>query len=215
MTTPARTNPVAALLLAAGAGRRFGQLKQLQEVLAGQSLVRRAAQTVLRARLPLHVVIGAEASRVREALDGLPLRFVESPDWRLGMGHSLAAGMQAIDAPHDGRCYDAALILLSDQPLLETTDLLALLELHHRDPDAILSADYGNEVLGPPCLFPRRFFPELQALQGDRGARALLRRHADAVRRVRMPHAATDVDTPEDLALAAERLARHPANRTD
>ncbi|MGH8517768.1 MAG: nucleotidyltransferase family protein, partial [Panacagrimonas sp.] len=87
-------------------------------------------------------------------------------------------------------------------------DLRALLEEHAAHPDAIVAADHGGDTLGPPCLFPARDFPALVALDGDRGARVLLRQHPERVRRVSMPRAALDVDTPEDLARAA-----HPTQR--
>ena len=52
-----------------------------------------------------------------------------------------------------------------------------------------------------PAIFPRWSFRELGELRGDRGAGALLQRHADRVVRVPIAAAALDVDTPEDLLL--------------
>lgn len=100
----------------------------------------------------------------------------------------------------------AVLILLADQPLVSVEDLHRILREHQAHPDAIVAADYGDDVLGPPSLFPARWFDALGALQGDRGARALLREHRASVRTLAMPDAGVDVDTPEDLAKAEARL---------
>jgi molybdenum cofactor cytidylyltransferase len=68
-------------------------------------------------------------------------------------------------------------------------------------PDRIVAAQYTGTT-GAPAIFPSELFGELAALQGDRGARALLSLHADRVVAVPMPSAALDVDTPADLARA-------------
>lgn len=194
------TDEVRALLLAAGAGRRYGRLKQL-ETLCGQRLVRRAALIVLTAGLRLDVVIGAEADRVRRELQDLPLRLIENPDWARGMGGSIACAVSQL-MPADPA---AVLIVLADQALLTPADLQALIGEHRRYPQAILAADYGPS-LGPPCLFPRTYLPALRALSGDRGAGVLLQQYDEALRRLPMPHAGIDIDSPADLARVAELL---------
>lgn len=191
---------LAIVLLAAGTSSRFGSLKQL-EVIQGRSLVRRAADTALSTGLPLWVVTGAQADRVQAELAGLALRCVHNPDWERGMGGSLSHGVREA-----GAHAEALIVMLADQPLIEPDDLRALLQEHVAHPVAIVAADHGDDTLGPPCLFPARDFPALIALDGDRGARALIRQQPERVRRVPMPHAALDIDTPEDLARATAHL---------
>jgi molybdenum cofactor cytidylyltransferase len=68
-----------------------------------------------------------------------------------------------------------------------------------------VAATYAG-IAGVPAVFPRWAFPGLSALRGDQGARALLHRYVDRVRRIPMPNAAFDIDSPEDLqALEAAR----------
>ncbi len=88
---------IAGILLAAGSATRMGQNKLLLE-LGGEPLVRRAARTALEAGLaPLLVVVGHEAERVREALAGLPCRFVENPAGGRRAGHlASSAGVAAV-----------------------------------------------------------------------------------------------------------------------
>lgn len=193
---------VALVLLAAGGSRRFGALKQVQ-VLEHQTLVRRAALAALATGLPVHVVTGAEHERVAAEFADLALQQIHTHEWSRGMGHSLSTAVRALQGATPAP--QALLILLADQPLVDAKDLEAILHQHHLHPGAIVAADHGA-VLGPPCLFPATWFDALAALDGDRGARGLIQQHRDAVVTVAMPHAALDVDTPEDLVRAIEVL---------
>ena len=103
---------VAALLLAAGRGTRFGAAPKLLAEFAGEPLVRPAARAALASRAgPLLVVLGHESEGVRRALDGLAYRAVPNPDYADGLSTSLRAGFRAL--PPDA---DAALVLLGDMP---------------------------------------------------------------------------------------------------
>lgn len=196
------------IILAAGTSNRFGALKQLQP-LGGLSLVRRAALTALATGLPVLAVIGANAEAVGAELRDLPLRLLHNPEWSRGMGHSLALAVRRLSA--ESPALAAVLVTLADQPLIESADLAALVREYLTAPsDEIVAADHGD-TLGPPCLFPSPYFPALAALDGDRGARVLLREHGDKLRRIAMPHAAIDIDTPDDLAHAEAVLGQRGA----
>jgi CTP:molybdopterin cytidylyltransferase MocA len=69
------------------------------------------------------------------------------------------------------------------------------------------SADHGT-LLGPPCLFPQRWYPELAALSGPQGARRLLQKHAAEVESLPLPQATADIDTPEDYRRLLQDLSR-------
>ncbi|MES0873149.1 nucleotidyltransferase family protein [Sinimarinibacterium thermocellulolyticum] len=191
---------IAGVLLAAGAARRFGSPKQLA-CLDGVALVRRSAQALLDAGLPLTVVTGAHADAVGAALAGLPLRLIHNADWREGLGRSIACAVAALG---DDAALDGVLIALADQPLVGASQLRRLLAAH--EAGAITAADHGT-VVGPPAVFARAHFAALAALRGDSGARALLAAQAGRLRRVPMPEAAIDIDTPAQwrAAQAAQR----------
>jgi CTP:molybdopterin cytidylyltransferase MocA len=195
----------AIVLLAAGTSSRYGTSpKQLAVLEDGRSLVRRAAETALSTALPVWVVTGAGAERVQDVLAGLPLSVVHNAEWTRGMGSSLSVGVrQAMEAG-----ASAVIVMLADQPLVDAGDLRALLQEHAAHANSIIAAEYGAGVSGPPCLFPAADFPALVALDGDRGARQVIKQNADRVRRVAMPHAALDVDTPQDLARASDLLRK-------
>lgn len=187
------------LLLAAGNASRFGSLKQCWQ-LEGVSLLRRAASTAIATGASVVVVTGAQADRVSEEIADLLVARVHNPDWEQGMGSSIACGFRYLAAKEPQSA--ATIVCLADQPLVGAPQLRRLIEAHRSDPERIIASDHGG-VLGPPCLFPRAYYAELETLSGAAGARPLLQRHADRVITIPMPEAATDIDTPED----AQRLS--------
>jgi molybdenum cofactor cytidylyltransferase len=193
------TKGVHIILLAAGSASRFGGAKQAAPI-DGVAMVRRAAQSAIATGAEVIVVTGAHLEAVHAAVEGLPLTLVHNADWQAGMGGSIACGVRALPPQ-----TDAAIIALADQPLVGTAQLRQLIDDPRRDTDRIIAAQHG-ETLGPPCLFPRRYFDELAGLSGMQGARKLLQQHSTNVVAVPMPEAAVDVDTREDyVRLTADR----------
>jgi molybdenum cofactor cytidylyltransferase len=182
-----------AIVLAAGASTRFGSPKQLVR-LAGRPLlhtvVTRAAEVTGNAFI---VVLGSGAAELAPLLKHSPGAVVINRDWREGLASSIRAGVARLPP-----ACTAALLLLADQAGVTTHDLRRLAGTWRKQPHRIAAALYAGTV-GAPAIFPRSLFPELAALRGDAGARAVLRRGADTLVRVPMPSAALDVDTPEDL----------------
>lgn len=189
---------VAAVVLAAGSARRFGSSKLLA-LLDGVPVVRRTVERALASRVDaVLVVTGADGAAVGEALAGLPVRLVPNPRWESGMGTSLAAGIAALPAEATG-----AVILLGDQPTVEPAVIDAVVSAHARSGLPVVTSRYRGEH-GHPVLFDRAVFAELEALAGDRGARAVVERDSSRVEVVAVDRTApADVDTPADLARVA------------
>jgi CTP:molybdopterin cytidylyltransferase MocA len=184
----------AAILLAAGASTRLGHPKQLVEI-DGEPLLRRAAQALLAtAPTVLLVVLGHEADLMRAVLAGVDARFVVASDHAQGLSASLRAGIAALPPLVDG-----ALVVLTDQPALDATHLAALCAAWRRAPARAVASAYAG-VLGVPAMLPRGWFDEIERLQGDVGARALLRAREGEVIAIEAPAFAHDLDTPTDLA---------------
>jgi molybdenum cofactor cytidylyltransferase len=182
------------VLLAAGASRRYGSPKQLARV-GAESLLRRMARVALACRpAGCVVVLGARAERMRRELAGLEVEVVVNVRWREGLSRSLAAGVAAL--PADAR---AALVLLADQAAVGPGDLALLHACWRRDPRRIVAASVDG-LLGPPAILPRSVFADLRRLQGDRGARDLLRDPGRRATGICLAAAALDVDRPADLA---------------
>jgi xanthine dehydrogenase accessory factor len=186
----------AVVILAAGGSRRLGRPKQLVEI-AGQSLVRRAAESALSAgSRSVHVVVGAEVDRIRTALDGLPVHLVINEAWEEGVASSIRAAIDAIE--RRDRPVETLILMLCDQPGVTGSVLRRLLEAYRATRAPVVASRYP-EGPGVPALFHAELFPALKTLDGDVGARQLIR-HLDRDV-VTIPFALPgDVDTQEDVA---------------
>jgi CTP:molybdopterin cytidylyltransferase MocA len=181
----------AGLLLAAGQGRRYGMPKALA-LRDGRRWVDLALD-VLRGGgcAPLVVVIGAAGDEVRAAaaLDGALI--VANPGWAEGIGSSLRAGLSALA----GTAATAAVVLLVDTPGI-TPAAVRRIAAGATDTTLAIATYAGQD--GHPVLLGRAHWAGVAALAtGDTGARAYLRTHPDAVRRIPCDDIATgeDVDT--------------------
>ena len=187
-----------AVILAAGASRRYGSPKQLASY-RGETLVARSVRVAHEADVEaVCVVLGYRAHLVHRALQesgaiSIGTSTVRNPRWRDGMGRSLACGVRALD-----RRARAVLVCLADQPLLEAGDLAALVAAWRASPRSIVASRYAAR-LGVPAIFPRSHFAALKSLSGDRGAQELLASSKDVLS-VPTPLAAADVDEPWDLS---------------
>jgi nicotine blue oxidoreductase len=183
------------LVLAAGAGRRYGMPKALVAY-HGELLVQRAARTLREAGCARTVVVlGAQAARVRTAAPGLcgpgPVCTVENPDWPSGMGSSLRAGLAALD----GTPAVAAVVLLVDMPGVTAAAVRRV--IGYAAAEALVVGGYGDRR-GHPVLLGRDHWAAVATTAtGDRGARDHLRAHADRVRVVAVGDVADDTDLDE------------------
>ena len=189
---------IGCVVMAAGSAARFGRNKLVAEV-DGKTLLRRALEAVPSSRFSRVAVVTQypEAAALAREFAFTPVENTH-PDW--GISHTISLGLDAL-----GDC-DAALFLVSDQPLLEQASVAELVDFYCLHPSHIAALGHGG-VRGNPCLIPARVFPELQALREDHGGSAVIRRHEDALLLYEVPaRQLTDVDTRQAL----DRLTRQP-----
>ncbi|HEX6709459.1 MAG TPA: nucleotidyltransferase family protein [Rubrobacter sp.] len=186
---------VSAIVLAAGAGSRFGGGKLLAR-LEGRPLLETTLENLRDAPVDeTIVVVGAEAERLREICDRYGVRTFENEDWERGQSASVLAGLRA--------CFEearAAVVLLGDQPFIGA-GVVERLVAAFVEGAKVAVATYGGKRRNP-VLFSREVWPLLEAeLTGDEGARSVLRRHPDLVVEVPCDGLGdpADVDTREDL----------------
>jgi CTP:molybdopterin cytidylyltransferase MocA len=188
---------IAGVLLAAGEGSRLGRPKALVEV-GGSRLVDRGVALLREGgTAPVVAVTGAAV------VDLLGVITVHNPDWRSGMGSSLAAGLGSVPAS-----AEAAVVALVDQPLVGPGAVRRLIAAYRAGARVAVAAYDGRPR--NPVLLAREHWPAAIALAvGDVGARPFLRAHPDLVTPVECADTGRpdDVDTPEDLARIAGIIA--------
>jgi molybdenum cofactor cytidylyltransferase len=190
---------VSAVVLAAGASTRMGTQKLLLP-LGNEPLVRRSVRQICDAGFDeVLVVVGHEHVKVLAALEGLPIRHALNAAYETGMGSSFRTAVEHLTDSA------AAMFALADQPFVTTHEYQTVLDAYRRHAPAIVSVRFG-EVMAPPHLFEREFFPELAQLQ--HGARAVLQRHRERTMVLQFPpELLADIDTPEDYELARSRVS--------
>ena len=183
----------AAIVLAAGLSRRMGRPKLLL-TLEGRPVIRHTVERMLAAGLSdVIVVVGPEHEAIRQALEGLPVRLAVNPTPEAGQASSVRRGIQAVSP-----LATVALIALGDQPWV-SADVIHRLLAALAAPGKRIAAPRYADGLGNPVLFAADVFPELLALTGDRGARAVVEKDASRLAVVDVAQAMpSDVDTPED-----------------
>jgi molybdenum cofactor cytidylyltransferase len=190
-STDAQGPPLHALVLAAGASRRFGGVKALA-LIDGKPMLQWTIDALTEAGVDgLSIVLGAHAAEIIPQINTRGATLVSHEDWTHGMSASLRAGLATVNAHNAG-----LLIALADQPDIGVDDYRRLIAAWRAEPDRPVAAAYAN-TRGAPCIIPAALRPGLLQLQGDQGARVLLRTLAE-VTEVPMERAARDIDTRED-----------------
>lgn len=206
------------ILLAAGEGKRFSGVKQLAQINSCSlsalvpleqvpselvpskqaptkplTLIENACDTLL--SLPLDsycVMLGAHSQLITPVLSP-DVHYRVTQDWHKGMGHTLSQAM--LDLPEKTSHVG---IFLADQVKLKQQHYETLIQSARTHPNKIIAARF-NQRFAAPCIFPAQYFEDLQALNGDTGAKSIVKKNAQHVSGVDIPEAELDIDTQEDL----------------
>ena len=195
---------IGAIVLAAGESTRMGTQKLLLPY-AGSTVIEEIVDRVLRSDVDTCVVVtGHEPERVREQLGARDVLFAQNDNYREGMLSSVRAGLAASD-----ESWNAALIVLGDQPSLRAETINVLIQSHFTRPgDIVVPAFEGRR--GHPLLVPMHFREEIVERFDETGLRGLLHTHPESVTEVTVDTATIleDMDYPEDYRRAIEALER-------
>jgi molybdenum cofactor cytidylyltransferase len=205
-----RAERVTAVVLAAGAGTRFGGGKLLAR-LGGKPVLQHVLDAIATAGIDdVVVVLGGDAGAIDTAIDWRrERRFVNSDPGR-GLASSLQVGFEAVGAD-----ADAALVALGDQPLVTTATIRSLLDATSRADRPVVVPVYADDHGRNPVLLRRAAYGLVAEAEGDRGLGPVIAEHPDLVDEVAVEGNNPDVDTPADLGATAEAWwgARVRANR--
>ena len=187
---------VAGILLAAGRGRRFDPLgernKLLQLLPDGEPVVVVSARALLSVVPRVIAVVPPADGGVADLLRGLGVEVTLCPEADSGMAASLVHAIR-----HSLPAADAWMVALGDMPFVSPMTMRALLAALADGADIAAPVHAGRR--GNPVAFGAAHLPALLALEGEHGARTLLK--SMPVREVEVddPGIFRDIDTPADL----------------
>ena len=186
-----------AILLAAGAGSRFGGGKLLHPLDDGVAIAAHAARNLVSAGLDVTAVVRPGDFPLAELLEQEGCRVTVCPDAAQGMGVSLAHGV--------AQSREAAgwIVALADMPRIRPETIARVAQVLMAGADIVAPSYQGDR--GHPVAFSRKFVHELQLLTGDSGARAIVQRNQAMVRLVEAddPGVLLDIDRRTDLLRTA------------
>ena len=195
-------------VLAAGSATRMGGSKVLAHV-GAETMLERAvgvARGASGAEAVVVVVRAQDEPEVRRRL----ARWMEvgdPPVVRVEVNHHPEKGMASSLALAAGSVVAGdLLVMLADQPFVGPATVGRVLRTRERSLRAAAVALANGADWGPPVLIGRSLVPRLLSLEGDKGARDLLRRFFSRMVLVdALDEEAMDVDTPDDLESARRR----------
>ncbi|HVH64362.1 MAG TPA: nucleotidyltransferase family protein [Candidatus Dormibacteraeota bacterium] len=186
--------PVGGIVLAAGSSSRMPGSQKLLLDIDGIPMVRHVLEAASEGGCHQTVVVYAEDD-VRRAINGRA-EVVYNQKAATGMASSLHAGLKAMRSE-----IEAAMILLGDQPLVGPRTVAALMRAWRREGSRpAVAVAQETDGWAPPVILSRELWPEIFALEGDAGARQVLRGRPEMLDIVPAPGRPDDIDTPDDYA---------------
>lgn len=189
---------IAILVLAAGKSSRMNSIKQLEKI-NHKTLLDITLDTIKSIYSDeIYCVLGANADTIKQAIDTKNIQFIENINFEAGLSSSIIAGINYFKEKKIN--FDAIFILLADQPAIDVTYLKGMLSIYEQNKDRIIASNYGKK-LGVPAIFPKKYFPDLLLIKGDKGAKEFINKKKNKVLCPKITTNFLDIDTKEDLQL--------------
>lgn len=189
-----KSNMVSAILLAAGAAKRMGKLKQLMP-LGNSTIVEQSIDNLLNSRVSeVIVVLGYRAEEMTKAIANRPVKIVVNPIYHQGMGTSIVTGLSLVD-----KRAEAVMLALADQPFIDGKTINRLIEeFFNRNKGIAIPVHKGRR--GHPIIFSMKYKGELLDSRGDIGGRQIIREHPNDILEVTVdtPSINIDIDSMDD-----------------
>lgn len=203
---------VSAIVLAAGASQRMSGQNKLLLPLGEKTIIEHSVDHLLQSKVgEVIVVLGHEAEAVRSVLSDHEVAFAINPRFEHGLSTSIIAGLRA--AAKSARGF---LISLADLPLVTFAEINLLIQCFVEAGRNSIVAPVYRGRRGNPVIFDRCHLPEMLAISGDAGCKAILTQHPERVLEIEMQtdHVLCDVDTPEAYEAVRLRLQQPRPWRT-
>ena len=187
----------AAVLLAAGQGSRMGHVPKALLRLKGVFIVQRHLNALLEAGITdVVVVTGFYHEQVEPVVQAFPVKTVRNPEPEAGQPGSVRLGLEAL-----GDRFDAVLMMLCDQPLIDAQDIRALLDEYQQNSSGRIIVPRVGRQRGNPVVFSGKVISEILAQGKDMYCRKYMDDHPELVVffDTNNQHYVLDVDTVSDL----------------
>ena len=186
---------IAVIILAAGRSARLGSPKQLLSY-RGKTLLQHTIDTALESQAsPILVVLGSGKDAIKKELEQKQVFILENSSWESGMASSISCGITNLQelAPES----KAVILMVCDQPFVNAKLLNNLITKHKDTRQSIVASSYAN-TLGTPALFHQSLFSELLVLEGESGAKSLIKKYSLQTGFVSFDQGRIDIDTREN-----------------
>ena len=186
---------IAVIILAAGRSARLGSPKQLLSY-RGKTLLQHTIDTALESQAsPILVVLGSGKDAIKKELEQKQVFILENSSWESGMASSISCGITNLQelAPES----EAVILMVCDQPFVNAKLLNNLITKHKDTRQSIVASSYAN-TLGTPALFHQSLFSELLVLEGESGAKSLIKKYSLQTGFVSFDQGSIDIDTREN-----------------
>jgi molybdenum cofactor cytidylyltransferase len=181
------------IILAAGSSSRMGELKQLmmyKNKTFLQHIIGEAKNAFLH---PVICVTGYQSDLISKSISGMEVSIVYNEDWPEGMGSGISAGIKQL--LHSD--VDSVILAVSDQPHVSSDLFQTMVAWKDQSGKGIVACSYAG-TLGTPVLFRRDYFNWLKSLNGNEGAKNIVKLNLPDVCPVEFEKGSVDIDTIQD-----------------
>ena len=187
---------IAILILAAGDSSRMGTPKQLLKW-KNTSLLGHAIETAKKSNTSkICVILGANYYLINAKINNYEVEVLVNESWKKGLGNSIAFGVNHV--LKEDTNFDAVIVMLADQPLIESVYLNKVLDTYEMGKRQIIATSYKRGKQGVPVLFDAIYLEELSQLNDDKGAKGILQKYSKNVLAINADNRVSDIDTLED-----------------
>lgn len=183
------------IILAAGESSRLGSPKQLllfNKKYLLQHIIDISADSLAE---NIVLVLGAFSLDIKKLINFSNVQSIDNSNWQDGLSSSIVCGLNEMLKINPS--VETIILVLCDQPYLSAYILNEIFTKHIETNAEIVNCNYGNAI-GPPVLFYKSLFPKLKLLNGNEGAKSIIKQNFGKVSEVIFPEGNIDIDTISD-----------------
>jgi len=200
---------ISALVLAAGQSTRMGSTNKLLVKLNQKTLLQHVLSNLQQSSIDeIIVVTGFESNKVESSIASFDVKCVENTQFAQGLSSSIKVGMENLSKTTEG-----VLVCHGDMPLVDVQSINAIINAFIKNQKIIIPT-YLNQK-GNPLLWPKSNFESLKQLNGDSGARQILKQHKNNVLQLEVNNISIlfDIDDLQTLEFIQSKFDKRPGEK--